>query len=120
MSKIPHPPAIQEQDRRIKNVVFVSLHLYIPFRFRMKQVNIVGSSPFSQPSRMMQTLQSSPDVAPSNLIVFSASETSLRIRWEVRNGHTHTPNKGVLHVIFFKYKIYIYSIYLYLYTPQTE
>ncbi len=77
----------------------------------MKQVNIVGSSPFSQPSRMMQTLQSSPDVAPTNLKVFSASETSLRIRWEVRNGHTHThththtqstPNKGVLHVNIFK------------------
>uniref|UniRef100_A0A672KG44 Protein sidekick-1-like n=1 Tax=Sinocyclocheilus grahami TaxID=75366 RepID=A0A672KG44_SINGR len=66
----------------IKNAVFVSLHLYIPFRFRMKQVNIVGSSPFSQPSRVMQTLQSNPDVAPTNLTVFSASETSLRIRWE--------------------------------------
>uniref|UniRef100_A0A8C1W3T5 Sidekick cell adhesion molecule 1b n=1 Tax=Cyprinus carpio TaxID=7962 RepID=A0A8C1W3T5_CYPCA len=55
---------------------------FTQYRFRMKQVNIVGSSPFSQPSRMMQTLQSNPDVAPTNLIVFSASETSLRIRWE--------------------------------------
>uniref|UniRef100_A0A672MZD8 Sidekick cell adhesion molecule 1 n=1 Tax=Sinocyclocheilus grahami TaxID=75366 RepID=A0A672MZD8_SINGR len=55
---------------------------FTQYRFRMKQVNIVGSSPFSQPSRMMQTLQSSPDVAPTNLIVISASETSLRIRWE--------------------------------------
>ncbi|XP_058645547.1 protein sidekick-1 isoform X2 [Onychostoma macrolepis] len=55
---------------------------FTQYRFRMKQMNIVGSSPFSQPSRMMQTLQSSPDVAPTNLIVFSASETSLRIRWE--------------------------------------
>ncbi|XDV14672.1 hypothetical protein PO909_014885, partial [Leuciscus waleckii] len=55
---------------------------FTQYRFRMKQVNIVGSSPFSQPSRKMQTLQSNPDVAPANLTVFSASETSLRIRWE--------------------------------------
>uniref|UniRef100_A0A672KH47 Protein sidekick-1-like n=1 Tax=Sinocyclocheilus grahami TaxID=75366 RepID=A0A672KH47_SINGR len=55
---------------------------FTQYRFRMKQVNIVGSSPFSQPSRVMQTLQSNPDVAPTNLTVFSASETSLRIRWE--------------------------------------
>ncbi|XP_067259435.1 protein sidekick-1 [Chanodichthys erythropterus] len=59
-----------------------NLFPFTQYRFRMKQVNIVGSSPFSQPSRMMQTLQSSPDVAPADLIVFSASETSLRIRWE--------------------------------------
>lgn len=55
----------------------------------MKQVNIVGSSPFSESSRLMQTLQSSPDVAPTELVVFSASETSLRVRWEVRKTHTH-------------------------------
>uniref|UniRef100_A0A671KTN5 Protein sidekick-1-like n=1 Tax=Sinocyclocheilus anshuiensis TaxID=1608454 RepID=A0A671KTN5_9TELE len=55
---------------------------FTQYRFRMKQVNIVGSSPFSQPSCVMQTLQSNPDVAPTNLTVFSASETSLRIRWE--------------------------------------
>ncbi|KAK7162105.1 hypothetical protein R3I94_004680 [Phoxinus phoxinus] len=55
---------------------------FTQYRFRMKQVNIVGSSPFSQPSRKMQTLQSNPDVAPADLMVFSASETSLRIRWE--------------------------------------
>uniref|UniRef100_A0A673G3Q7 Protein sidekick-1-like n=1 Tax=Sinocyclocheilus rhinocerous TaxID=307959 RepID=A0A673G3Q7_9TELE len=59
-----------------------SLIPFTQYRFRMKQVNIVGSSPFSQPSRVMQTLQSNPDVAPTNLTVFSASETSLRIRWE--------------------------------------
>ncbi|XP_056317966.1 protein sidekick-1 [Danio aesculapii] len=55
---------------------------FTQYRFRMKQVNIVGSSPFSESSRLMQTLQSSPDVAPTGLVVFSASETSLRIRWE--------------------------------------
>ncbi|XP_065110429.1 protein sidekick-1 isoform X1 [Paramisgurnus dabryanus] len=55
---------------------------FTQYRFRMKQVNVVGSSPFSQPSRVMQTLQASPDVAPADLSVVSASETSLRIRWE--------------------------------------
>ncbi|KAA0722521.1 Protein sidekick-1 [Triplophysa tibetana] len=57
----------------------------IPFthyRFRMRQVNVVGSSPFSQPSTLMQTLQASPDVAPPDLSVLSATETSLRIRWQ--------------------------------------
>ncbi|KAI7810703.1 putative protein sidekick-1 [Triplophysa rosa] len=55
---------------------------FTQYRFRMRQVNVVGSSPFSQPSSVMQTLQASPDVAPADLSVLSATETSLRIRWE--------------------------------------
>ncbi|XP_078728944.1 protein sidekick-2 [Lampetra fluviatilis] len=51
------------------------------YRFRMKQTNIVGSSPASLPSRTMQTLQSPPDLAPANLTVRTASETSLWLRW---------------------------------------
>uniref|UniRef100_A0A8C9R8X8 Sidekick cell adhesion molecule 1 n=1 Tax=Scleropages formosus TaxID=113540 RepID=A0A8C9R8X8_SCLFO len=51
------------------------------YRFRMKQVNIVGPSPASQPSRVIQTLQAPPDVAPSSLTVRTASETSLWVRW---------------------------------------
>ncbi|CAF88784.1 unnamed protein product, partial [Tetraodon nigroviridis] len=38
-----------------------------PFRFRMHQVNIVGSSPPSQPSRKIQTLPAPPDMAPANV-----------------------------------------------------
>lgn len=56
----------------------------------MRQVNVVGSSPFSQPSRVMQTLQAGPDVAPADVSVLSATETSLTIRWEVRMGHTQS------------------------------
>jgi hypothetical protein len=52
-------------------------------RFRMRQVNIVGPSPFSQSSRVIQTLQAPPDVAPTSLTVRTASETSLRLRWVV-------------------------------------
>ncbi|MBN3277397.1 SDK1 protein, partial [Polyodon spathula] len=51
------------------------------YRFRMRQVNIVGSSPASQPSRVIQTLQAPPDVSPSSVTVRTASETSLWLRW---------------------------------------
>ncbi|KAG7459979.1 hypothetical protein MATL_G00216340 [Megalops atlanticus] len=51
------------------------------YRFRMRQVNIVGSSPVSQPSRVIQTLQAPPDIAPSSVTVRTASETSLWLRW---------------------------------------
>ncbi|XP_064171799.1 protein sidekick-1 [Anguilla rostrata] len=51
------------------------------YRFRMRQVNIVGSSPTSQPSRVIQTLQAPPDVPPGSVTVRTASETSLWMRW---------------------------------------
>ncbi|KAJ8251126.1 hypothetical protein GJAV_G00217560, partial [Gymnothorax javanicus] len=51
------------------------------YRFRMRQVNIVGSSPVSQPSRVIQTLQAPPGVPPSSVTVRTASETSLWMRW---------------------------------------
>uniref|UniRef100_A0A452IWN8 Uncharacterized protein n=1 Tax=Gopherus agassizii TaxID=38772 RepID=A0A452IWN8_9SAUR len=54
---------------------------YTHYRFRMRQVNIVGQSPLSQPSRVIQTLQAPPDVAPGSVTVRTASETSLWIRW---------------------------------------
>lgn len=49
----------------------------------MRQENVVGASPFSQSSRVIQTLQAPPDVAPSSVTVRTASETSLRLRWVV-------------------------------------
>ncbi|MGH0158038.1 UNVERIFIED_CONTAM: hypothetical protein FKN15_049037, partial [Acipenser sinensis] len=49
--------------------------------FRMRQVNIVGTSPSSQPSRKIQTLQAPPDIAPANVTLRTASETSLWLRW---------------------------------------
>lgn len=55
-------------------------------RFRMRQVNVVGASPFSQSSRVIQTLQAPPDVAPTSITVRTASETSLRLRWVVSWG----------------------------------
>ncbi|KTG46126.1 hypothetical protein cypCar_00015598 [Cyprinus carpio] len=51
------------------------------FMFRMCQVNIVGPSPVSMPSRVIQTLQAPPDMAPSSVTVRTASETSLWLRW---------------------------------------
>ncbi|KAJ8390730.1 hypothetical protein AAFF_G00101100 [Aldrovandia affinis] len=47
----------------------------------MRQVNIVGTSPASQPSRKIQTLQAPPDIAPANVTLRTASETSLWLRW---------------------------------------
>ena len=52
-------------------------------RFRMRQVNIVGISPPSQPSRKIETLQAAPDIAPANVTLRTASETSLWLRWVV-------------------------------------
>lgn len=52
----------------------------------MCQVNIVGTSPPSQPSRKIQTLQAPPDIAPANVTLRTASETSLWLRWVV-NSH---------------------------------
>ncbi|XP_048846455.1 protein sidekick-2-like [Brienomyrus brachyistius] len=57
------------------------LNPYTFYRFRMRQVNIVGTSPPSQPSRKIQTLQAPPDVAPANVTLRTASETSLWLRW---------------------------------------
>ncbi|TUL94710.1 Protein sidekick-2 [Bagarius yarrelli] len=58
-----------------------ALNPYTFYRFRMRQVNIVGTSPPSQPSRKIQTLQAPPDMAPINITLRTASETSLWLRW---------------------------------------
>ncbi len=62
------------------------LHPNLPsdYRFRMRQVNIVGTSLPSQPSRKIQTLQAPPDIPPANITLRTASETSLWLRWVVR------------------------------------
>ncbi|XP_067344021.1 protein sidekick-2 isoform X2 [Channa argus] len=57
------------------------LNPYTFYRFRMRQVNIVGTSPPSQPSRKIQTLPAPPDMAPANVTLRTASETSLWLRW---------------------------------------
>eukprot|EP00064_Thunnus_orientalis_P007648 superscaffoldBa00000861_g7670 len=57
------------------------LNPYTYYRFRMRQVNIVGTSPPSQPSRKIQTLPAPPDMAPANVTLRTASETSLWLRW---------------------------------------
>uniref|UniRef100_A0A7N6C0H3 Sidekick cell adhesion molecule 2b n=1 Tax=Anabas testudineus TaxID=64144 RepID=A0A7N6C0H3_ANATE len=58
-----------------------NLNPYTFYRFRMRQVNIVGTSPPSQPSRKIQTLPAPPDMAPANVTLRTASETSLWLRW---------------------------------------
>ncbi|XP_047434773.1 protein sidekick-1-like isoform X2 [Mugil cephalus] len=55
---------------------------FTQYRFRMQQVNIVGSSPMSTPSRLIQTLQAAPDTHPSGLSLLSATQTSLRFGWK--------------------------------------
>lgn len=64
-------------------VLSVCFFLIFLIRFRMQQVNIVGSSPMSAPSRLIQTLQAAPDAHPSNLKLVSATQTSLHFSWKV-------------------------------------
>ncbi|XP_020858152.1 protein sidekick-2 [Phascolarctos cinereus] len=68
-----------EPDARSMEVP--NLNPYTFYSFRMRQVNIVGTSPPSQPSRKIQTLQAPPDMAPANVTLRTASETSLWLRW---------------------------------------
>ncbi|KAM9843028.1 protein sidekick-2 [Aulostomus maculatus] len=68
-----------EPDAR--SIEVLDLNPYTFYRFRMRQVNIVGTSPPSQPSRKIQTLQAPPDIAPANVTLRTASETSLWLRW---------------------------------------
>ncbi|XP_021078405.1 protein sidekick-1 [Mus pahari] len=71
----------EENEPDAQMLEIPNLTPYTHYRFRMRQVNIVGPSPFSQSSRVIQTLQAPPDVAPTSLTVRTASETSLRLRW---------------------------------------
>ncbi|XP_045693230.1 protein sidekick-2 isoform X1 [Phyllostomus hastatus] len=68
-----------EPDARSMEVP--NLNPFTYYSFRMRQVNIVGTSPPSQPSRKIQTLQAPPDMAPANVTLRTASETSLWLRW---------------------------------------
>ncbi|KAM3622738.1 uncharacterized protein V6R79_002616 [Siganus canaliculatus] len=52
------------------------------YRFRMQQENIVGSSPVSAPSRLIQTLQAAPDTPPSNLTLLWSTQSSLSVGWK--------------------------------------
>ncbi|XP_066545960.1 protein sidekick-1 [Amia ocellicauda] len=71
----------KENEPEAQVLEIPNLSPFTHYRFRMRQVNIVGSSPLSQPSRVIQTLQAPPDVAPSSVTVRTASETSLWLRW---------------------------------------
>ncbi|XP_025025150.1 protein sidekick-1 [Python bivittatus] len=70
-----------EKESNAQLLEIPNLTPYTHYRFRMKQMNIVGQSPLSQPSRVIQTLQAPPDVAPGSVTVRTASETSLWVRW---------------------------------------
>ncbi|KFO25348.1 Protein sidekick-1 [Fukomys damarensis] len=71
----------EENEPDAQTLEIPNLTPYTHYRFRMRQVNIVGSSPFSPSSRVIQTLQAPPDVAPTSITVRTASETSLLLRW---------------------------------------
>uniref|UniRef100_A0A673TFD6 Sidekick cell adhesion molecule 1 n=1 Tax=Suricata suricatta TaxID=37032 RepID=A0A673TFD6_SURSU len=71
----------EENEPDAQTLEIPNLTPYTHYRFRMRQVNIVGTSPSSPSSRVIQTLQAPPDVAPTSVTVRTASETSLRLRW---------------------------------------
>ncbi|XP_053310046.1 protein sidekick-2 [Spea bombifrons] len=64
-----------------RSLVVPGLSPYTFYSFRMRQVNIVGTSPPSAPSRKIQTLQAAPDMFPANVTLRTASQTSLWVRW---------------------------------------
>ncbi|XP_029432778.1 protein sidekick-1 isoform X2 [Rhinatrema bivittatum] len=70
-----------ENNAEAQMLEIPNLTPYTHYRFRLKQANIVGASPFSEPSRVIQTLQAPPDLAPGSVTMRTASETSLWIRW---------------------------------------
>uniref|UniRef100_A0A673I6Y0 Protein sidekick-1-like n=1 Tax=Sinocyclocheilus rhinocerous TaxID=307959 RepID=A0A673I6Y0_9TELE len=71
----------KENDPEAQVLEVPNLTPFTHYRFRMCQVNIMGPSPVSVPSRVIQTLQAPPDKAPSSVTVRTASETSLWLRW---------------------------------------
>ncbi|XP_054992318.1 protein sidekick-1 isoform X1 [Sorex araneus] len=71
----------EENEPDAQTLEVPDLTPYTHYRFRLQQVNVVGPSPFSPASRVIQTLQAPPDVAPTRVSVRTASETSLRLRW---------------------------------------
>uniref|UniRef100_A0AAR2JGG5 Sidekick cell adhesion molecule 1a n=1 Tax=Pygocentrus nattereri TaxID=42514 RepID=A0AAR2JGG5_PYGNA len=71
----------KENDPEAQVLEVPNLTPFTHYRFRMRQVNIVGSSTASEPSRVIQTLQAPPDVAPGSVTVRTASETSVWLRW---------------------------------------
>ncbi|XP_069762286.1 protein sidekick-1 isoform X2 [Narcine bancroftii] len=70
-----------ENEPDAKALEILNLIPYTYYRFRIKQMNVVGSGPASSPSREIQTLQAPPDIAPASVTVRTASETSLWVRW---------------------------------------
>ncbi|XP_058141692.1 protein sidekick-1 isoform X1 [Dasypus novemcinctus] len=71
----------EENEPDAQTLEIPNLTPYTHYRFRMRQVNVVGASPFSPSSRVIQTLQAPPDEAPTSVTVRTASETSLWLRW---------------------------------------
>uniref|UniRef100_A0A8B9REK4 Sidekick cell adhesion molecule 1a n=1 Tax=Astyanax mexicanus TaxID=7994 RepID=A0A8B9REK4_ASTMX len=71
----------KENDPEAQVLEVPNLTPFTHYRFRMRQVNIVGSSAVSEASRVIQTLQAPPDVAPGSVTVRTASETSVWLRW---------------------------------------
>lgn len=72
----------EENQPDTDSVQIPDLSPFTQYRFRMRQLNIVGTSPLSGPSRIIQTLQDAPDKAPSQLNLQSASQTSLKFTWK--------------------------------------
>ncbi|KAL1005202.1 hypothetical protein UPYG_G00055910 [Umbra pygmaea] len=71
----------QSRENEENTLEIPDLLPFTQYRFRLRQVNIVGSSRSSAPSRMIQTLQAAPDTSPKNLTLLTASQTSLTVRW---------------------------------------
>ncbi|XP_076865315.1 protein sidekick-1 isoform X2 [Brachyhypopomus gauderio] len=71
----------KENDPEAQVLEVPDLTPFTHYRFRMRQANVVGSSEASEPSRLIQTLQAPPDVAPGSVSVRTASETSVWLRW---------------------------------------
>ncbi|XP_064477865.1 protein sidekick-like isoform X1 [Ornithodoros turicata] len=68
---------------------------YTEYRLRLTASNVVGESPFSEPSHWFQTLQAAPGHAPRNVTVRAAGPHSLRVRWTpLPQGEWHGVPRG--------------------------
>uniref|UniRef100_A0A8C6TGS4 Sidekick cell adhesion molecule 1a n=1 Tax=Neogobius melanostomus TaxID=47308 RepID=A0A8C6TGS4_9GOBI len=72
----------EENQPDTDSIQIPKLSPFTQYRFRMRQLNIVGTSPLSGPSRIIQTLQDAPDSSPSQLGLLSATQTSLKFKWK--------------------------------------
>uniref|UniRef100_A0A8C4QIJ2 Sidekick cell adhesion molecule 2 n=1 Tax=Eptatretus burgeri TaxID=7764 RepID=A0A8C4QIJ2_EPTBU len=71
----------QKNNPSARSLEVPNLVPFTNYRFRLRQTNIMGTSPPSKATRHVKTSPAAPDYAPTSIMVRTASETSLWVRW---------------------------------------